>query len=112
MNDRRPATTIGELDIHLSNLQMRMAEIGTAMQNMATKGDIDGIKLSMSTLATKAEVAAEISAIRDEVQRNKPGTILRNVAAILGFVTLLGAVTALIVESVRAYDGRPVVAAK
>jgi len=112
MSERRPATTIGELDIHISNLQSRMTEVLSAMQNTATKADIDGIKISMSSLATKAEVASDIAAIREEVQRNKPGTLMRNVAALLGMITLVGAVVALMFEGVRSYDGRPGVAAK
>lgn len=112
MSDRRPATTIGELDIHISNLQSRMTEVLSAMQNTATKADIEGIKISMSSLATKAEVASEIAAIREEVKRIKPTTIMRNVSAILGLVTLVGAVVVMVMQAVRSYDGRPAVVAK
>lgn len=78
MNDRRPAQTIGELDIHLSNVQSRLAEIATTMHGMATKHDVTRIESAMAQLATKAEVAAELKAIREEVHRAKPATLLRN----------------------------------
>lgn len=78
MSDRRPAQTIGELDIHLGNVQARLAEIAHVMNGMATKHDVTRIEAAMAQLATKAEVAAEIKAIRDEVHRGKPATLLRN----------------------------------
>ncbi|MFN6251747.1 MAG: hypothetical protein ACK4Y5_06670 [Acetobacteraceae bacterium] len=78
MSDRRPAQTIGELDIHLGNVQARLAEIAHVMNGMATKHDVTRIEAAMAQLATKAEVAAEIKAIRDEVHRSKPATLLRN----------------------------------
>jgi hypothetical protein len=93
MSERRPAQNIGELDIHLSNLQQRVAEIALSMQQMATKQDIDSIRVSMGLLATKAEVAAEIQAIREEVNRNKPSTIGRTAVSVMaGLLVLVAAV--------------------
>jgi hypothetical protein len=77
MSERRPAQTIGELDIHLGNVQARLAEIAHVMNNMATKSDVTRIEAAMAQLATKAEVAAEIKAIRDEVEQVRPGTLIR-----------------------------------
>ena len=111
MSDRRPAQNIGELDIHLSNLQTRVAEVAQQMQgmanNMATRQDIDGIKLSMAALATKAEVAAEIASIREEVNRNKPATIWKQfVSVCLGLAVVVSA-AGLVVAAVRAFDRIP-----
>jgi hypothetical protein len=100
MNDRRPATTIGELDIHLSNLQGRIADLAAALNNMAintaTKADIDSIKMSLSTFATKTEVAADLRELRLELDRSKPSTMLRNFAAVLAGIAALGAVVAMV----------------
>jgi hypothetical protein len=102
MSERRPAQTIGELDIHLSNLQSRITELVAAQQqmanNVASKSDIEGLRHSMSALATKAELAAEIKAIRDEVDRIKPGNLLRQFTAILAALGAFGAVAALLLS--------------
>ena len=102
MSERRPAQTIGELDIHLSNLQSRITELVAAQQQMAnkvaSKSDIEGLRHSMSALATKAELAAEIKAIRDEVDRIKPGNLLRQFTAILAALGAFGAVAALLLS--------------
>lgn len=94
MTDRRPAQTIGELDIHLSNVQSRLVEIQHVMQGMATKSDVTRIEAAMAQLATKAEVAAEIKAVRDELQNSKPATLLRKFllgcTAVAGGAALLG----------------------
>lgn len=94
MSERRPAQTIGELDIHLSNVQSRLSDIAHVMNTMATKHDVTRIETAMAQLATKAEVAAEIKAIRDEVHRSKPATLLRNFmvacAAFAGGAAALG----------------------
>lgn len=102
MSERRPAQTIGELDIHLSNLQSRIIELVAAQQamanNVASKSDIEGLRHSMSALATKAELAAEINAIRIEVDRIKPGNLLRQFTAILAALGAFGAVAALLLS--------------
>ena len=98
MSDRRPAQNIGELDIHLSNLQQRVAEVAQGMQNMATKADIESIRSSMAALATKAEVAAEIHAIREEVERNKPSTLARQLVAFCAGLMVGAAVAGLFLQ--------------
>jgi hypothetical protein len=96
MSERRPAQTIGELDIHLGNVQSRLTDIAHVMQGMATKSDITRIEATMAQLATKAEVAAEIKAIRDEVHQSKPGTLIRKFmvacAAVAGGAAAFGIV--------------------
>lgn len=107
MTERRPAQTIGELDIHLSNVQSRLVEIQHVMQGMATKSDVTRIEAAMAQLATKAEVAAEIKAIRDEVQRSKPATLLRNFMVACAAFAGGGAALGLMIELFRWFDRVP-----
>lgn len=107
MTERRPAQTIGELDIHLSNVQSRLVEIQHVMQGMATKTDVTRIETAMAQLATKAEVAAEIKAIRDEVHRSKPATLLRNFMVACAAFAGGGAALGLMIELFRWFDRVP-----
>lgn len=60
--NRRPATTIGELDLHLSYTQQALDEIRRAVaslaEGMATKQDIERIEEQMGTFATRSELDA------------------------------------------------------
>lgn len=56
MSDRRAATTIGELDIHLGNVQAAVSQLVGAVSKMATKDDLQIITEKMSALATKEEL--------------------------------------------------------
>ena len=108
MSDGPPnITTLESMGILLWHLQQQM----TRMESQQHR-DIQGLKDTIATLASKAYVDERLGTLRDEVQRNKPGTLMRNVAALLGMITLVGAVVALMFEGVRSYDGRPGVAAK
>ena len=107
MTDRRPAQTIGELDIHLSNVQSRLADIAHVMQGMATKSDITRIESTMAQLATKAEVAAEIKAIRDEVHRTNPGTLIRRFAVACAAIAGGAAAFGILLEVFRWIERAP-----
>ena len=107
MSERRPAQTIGELDIHLSNVQLRLSEIALAMQGMATKADVDRIEKSMAQLATKAELDAEVKAIRDELQRTRPGTLLKQAVTLLAAVAIAATVFGIAAEIFRVVDRIP-----
>jgi hypothetical protein len=107
MNDRRPAQTIGELDIHLGNVQARLGEIAHVMQGMATKSDITRIESTMAQLATKAEVAAEIKAIRDEVHRTKPATLIRRFAVACATIAGGAAAFGILLEVFRWIERSP-----
>jgi hypothetical protein len=107
MTERRPAQTIGELDVHLSHVQSRLAEMALLMQTMATKNDVTRIESAMSQLATKAEVAAEIHAIREEVNRIKPANILRQFVLLCAAVAAVGALFGLLRELVTWADRVP-----
>ena len=54
MSERVPATTIGELDIHLSHVQSAIKELTQAMKNMATQDDIARLNSRMENFATRA----------------------------------------------------------
>ena len=58
--ERRPATTIGELDIHLGFLMEELREIRSQQQGM------------IQSLATKAEVATQIAELREQIAENSP----------------------------------------
>jgi len=100
MSDRRPATTIAELDIHLSHMQARISDLASAVQTMASnaasKADIADIRSDMTQFVTRAEVEAKLQMLAQEVERNKPSTMLRNFAALLAGIAALGAVVAMV----------------
>lgn len=58
--ERRPATTIGELDIHLGFLMEELREIRTRQEAMT------------SMLATKQEVAEQINTLKKQIEDNSP----------------------------------------
>lgn len=53
LEDRTPAHTIGELDIHLGYIQATLKEQSSMLLNMATKADIQQLR---EEFATKAEL--------------------------------------------------------
>ena len=57
MSDRRPATTIPELDVHLGYLQAAIRDLQSSVSSMATKDDITALAARMETFATKEELA-------------------------------------------------------
>jgi len=98
MSERRAATTIGELDIHLSNVQASVERLTTAMGNMATKDDVRQLSDRMQTFATKAELAEVARRLEED---SAPSTFWRIVggftkigAAVVVAVTMFGLVTA------------------
>lgn len=56
MSERRAASTIGELDIHLGNVQDSIRELRDTVGNMATKEDIKALTARMENFATKDEL--------------------------------------------------------
>ena len=72
MSERRPATTIGELDVHIGYLQQEIKSVATALSGMATKADIEAITKRMDEMATKTMLDSEVSALRAELTPGKP----------------------------------------
>lgn len=103
MTERRAATTIGELDIHLSHVQSGLARLAESVERMATKQDIDGIRLDMAHLATKAELEAKVRAVQEQfareserLQRESPSRIGTTIVKIAGGLTVIGAAIVLL----------------
>jgi hypothetical protein len=79
--ERRPATTIGELDIHLGFLMEELREMRSQQQEM------------IQNLATKAEVATQIATLRQEISDNSPRSFWRRLTEIaVGVVAVCTAV--------------------
>ena len=87
--ERRPATTIGELDLHLFYMQGTLAKLVGAVENMATKNDIQQLEARMQSFATKAE----LSAVEAKLQS---GTVESTFDRWASVVTKLGAVGAVL----------------
>jgi hypothetical protein len=73
MIDRLPASTIGELDIHLGNVVDRLDKI-------------DG---RLDALATRAYVDDKLARVREEIDRDKISNKIRTFAAWLVVITVI-----------------------
>lgn len=81
MIERRPATTIGELDIHLGFLMEELRGMKAQQDFMLQK------------LATKEEVAKQIGELRDKVEANSPRSFWKRITEIaVGVVALCTAI--------------------
>lgn len=102
MTERRAATTIGELDIHISNLQLSQAELARdfreALKSMATKADIESIRTDMAKLATKAELDAEVKAIEEKFGRATPASLFGKVVWFCGGAGVISAFVVLMLQ--------------
>ncbi len=85
MSERRPATTIGELDIHLGNAMSEISKVG---DKLAT------IEVLLAKLATRDYVDEQVRLVHQKIQEGKPSAQLLNlskiVAAILVLITFGG----------------------
>lgn len=104
MSERRAATTIGELDIHLSNVQDALRELRGAVSNMATRDDIEAIAERLDEFATKEELRMlESRLIPDTV----PGVVKRAGAVIVWTAAAIaagGVVIGALVAIARFFD--------
>lgn len=82
MNDRRPATTIGELDIHLWNVMQKLEEV----------------QETLGTLATKSYVDENIRTLSERIEQAKPSTQIGNAAKLIGAIMVLAAFMGLVYE--------------
>ena len=81
MTERRPATTIGELDIHLGFLMEELRDIRQRQESM------------VSMLATKQEVADQIAALKTQIEANSPRSFWRRTTEMaVGIVAICTAV--------------------
>ena len=94
MSDRRPATTIPELDVHLGYLQSAIKELQGTVSSMATKEDITAIAERMETFATKEELARLERRVENDTtvsRLRRWGALATSVMAIFGFCVALWA---------------------
>jgi hypothetical protein len=82
VSDRRPATTIGELDIHLGNVMEKLSEV----------------QQTLSTLATKNYVDDQVRLVNEKIHAAKPSTQLANLAKIAAGVLSIVALLSLLHE--------------
>lgn len=89
MPDRRPATTISELDVHLGYVQQALRDLQAAVGDMATKQDITHLAERMDTFATKDELARLEAKLDSESTPNKIkrwGGLATSISAIMALV--------------------------
>lgn len=82
MSDRLPATTIGELDIHLWNVMQK----------------IDEVQRTLGTLATKSYVDDQVRMIHDRIQESKPSTLFANLVKVLAGLLVVVAFFGMVYE--------------
>jgi len=91
MSERRPATTIGELDIHLGHIQGELGRLAAAVNNMATRDDIATLTSRIEKMATKDE----LKAVEDRLSKDSvPGTFDRWGGAATKGMAIVGLVSA------------------
>ena len=86
MSERRPATTIGELDIHLGNVMQKLDDF---------QGEVRG---ALAKLATRDYVDDQIRAVRKEVNESKPSTLFGNFVKVLAGVMVIASFLGLVYE--------------
>lgn len=107
MSERRAATTIGELDIHLGNVQESIRELRDSVANMATKEDIKSLTARMDNFATKEELRKVEERLSAD---SAPSLFWRWVAGaqkLAAAFTVVAAACALIVGIIRYADHLP-----
>lgn len=85
MPERRPATTISELDLHLGYLMEELREMRSQQQEM------------MHKLATKEEVATQIHELRQQIEANSPRSFWKGLTEIAVGVTALATATGFVI---------------
>jgi hypothetical protein len=89
--ERRPATTIGELDVHLSYVGDELREIRQKLQNMATTEDIQDLSNRLQNYAT----LKDLRALEEKVNNNSLWAAMTTFRGILAtFVVFVAAVSA------------------
>lgn len=104
MDERRPATTIPELDVHLGYVQAALKELRGAVENMATKQDITRLAERMNTFATKEELARLEAKLEGETTESKLKRFAGLATSLMSIIALLVAVWAGVTYVVHAQD--------
>lgn len=112
MSDGPPnITTLESMGILLWHLQQQM----TRMESQQHR-DIQGLKDTIATLASKAYVDERLGTLRDEVNQSKPATLFRNVVTFCAGFAVVVAFVGLAIKIGAALDAvsnlKPAVVAK
>jgi hypothetical protein len=89
MPERRPATTISELDLHLGYLMEELREMRNQQQEMVHK------------LATKEEVATQINELKQQIAANSPRSFWKGLTEIAVGITALATAVGFIIAIFR-----------
>jgi hypothetical protein len=89
VSERRPATTIGELDIHLGNVMDTLSELQNSSKNM---------ERTLATLATRDYVDDQVRQVNERIHQAKPTTQLLSFSKIAAAVMVLLAFFGLMAE--------------
>lgn len=107
MSERRAASTIGELDIHLGNVQESIRELRETVGNMATKEDIKALTVRMENFATKDE----LKRVEDRLSKDSAPTMfwrwVGNAQKLAAALVVIVSAGALIVGVIRFADKIP-----
>lgn len=79
MTERRPATTIGELDIHLGFIMEKLNSIESRQAEM------------MTILATKSEVEEQIKALNKRIDEESYGAFMDKIQRVAKWVAVVAA---------------------
>jgi len=105
--ERRAATTIGELDLHLGYVQQEIARLVDAVGDMATKQDIQELEQRMNGFALKADVEA-VGRRLDALESRKPfDEMLAKITRVGGAMAAMGAIGAFLAYIVHAFEKVP-----
>lgn len=94
--DRRPATTIGELDVHLSYVGEELKEIRQRLQDMATTDDIDALRDELQGYATRKELEALERKVHEQSPSSVMGRAKEYALTFVAFAAAIGAVVAVV----------------
>jgi hypothetical protein len=89
VSERRPATTIGELDIHLMILMDKLTEVNAEVLH---------VKQTVATLATRSYVDQQVELVNKRIEEAKPAAQLLQFAKIAGAITVIVAFFGLVYE--------------
>lgn len=110
MSDRRPATTIQELDVHLGYLQVAIKDLQGTVSAMATKRDIEALAERMDTFASKDDLARLERRVNDEDAVSTLKRWASVATSIMAIVALCAATWAAVSYIVHVSDALKVVA--
>ena len=91
MSDRRPATTIGELDIHLSNVMDTLSQLQASSKNTQDM---------IARLATRDYVDDQVRLVNEKIHQARPTTQLKSLAGIVGSILVLVTFCGFMIEAV------------